>query len=293
MVPRKFEYFAPRSDRDAPALLKKYGSDAKVLSGGMSLLPVMKLRLGSPAYIVDINRIPGMEYIKSQAGNVLIGARTRHHAIESSKLIKDKAFLLSECAATIGDPQIRNMGTMGGSLSHCDPSGDWGAAVIALRGSLRIKGPSKERTMKIDDFLVDTFTSALRPTELLIEISIPIPPPGSGGAYVKLERRTGDFATVAVGAQVGIDRSGACTYAGIGLTALGSKNLRAAKAEAALLGKPLTARVIEEAAMAASEDAQPSSDPLRGSADYKREMAKVYTRRGLQLAVSRAKGGVR
>ncbi|MGD0638650.1 MAG: xanthine dehydrogenase family protein subunit M [Nitrososphaerales archaeon] len=293
MVPRKFEYFAPKSVRDATALLKKYGSDAKILSGGMSLLPVMKLRLGSPAYIVDINRIPGMEYIKSQAGNLLIGARTRHHAIESSRLIKDKAFLLAECAASLGDPQVRNMGTMGGSLSHCDPSGDWGAAVLALRGSVRIRGPSKERRMKIDDFLVDTFTSALGPTELLTEISIPIPPPGSGGAYVKLERRTGDFATVAVGAQVTIDRSGACIYAGIGLTALGNKNLRATKAEAALVGKPLTARVMEEAAMAASEDSQPSSDPLRGSADYKREMAKVYTRRGLQLALGRAKGGAR
>ncbi len=293
MVPRKFEYFAPKSVRDATALLKKYSPDAKVLSGGMSLLPVMKLRLGSPEYIVDINRIPGMEYIKLQSGNILIGARTRHHAIESSKLLKDRALLLSECATTIGDPQVRNMGTIGGSLSHCDPSGDWGAAVLAMRGSVRVKGPSKERTMKIDDFLVDTFTSALGPTELLTEISIPVPPPGSGGAYVKLERRTGDFATAAVGVQVGIDRSGTCTYAGIGLTALGSKNLRAGKAETALIGRPLTARVIEEAAMAASEDAQPTSDPLRGSADYKREMAKVYTRRGLLLALSRAKRGAR
>jgi carbon-monoxide dehydrogenase medium subunit len=293
MVPRKFEYFAPTSVGDATALLKKYGSDAKVLAGGMSLLPVMKLRLGSPAYIVDINRIPGMDYVKQTGGNILIGALTRHHQIQTSKLIKEKAFILTECAGLIGDAQVRNMGTMGGSLSHCDPSGDWGAAVIALRGSVKIRGPSKERTMKIDDFLVDTFTSALTPKELLTEISIPVPPPKSGGAYLKLERKTGDFATVAVGAQLTIDGSGTCTYAGIGLTALGSKNLRAAKAEEVLLGKALTQRVIEEAATAASEDAQPMADPLRGSAEYKREMAKVYTQRGLQLAMSRAKGGKR
>jgi carbon-monoxide dehydrogenase medium subunit len=291
MVPRKFEYFAPTTVKAATALLKKYGPDAKILAGGMSLLPVMKLRLGSPAYIVDINRIPGMEYVKQSGSNILIGALTRHHDIQSSKLIKEKMFILSECAGLIGDAQVRNMGTMGGSLSHCDPSGDWGAAVLALRGVVKLRGPTKDRTMKIDDFLVDTFTSALKPNELLTEISIPIPVAGSGGAYVKLERKTGDFATVAVGVQLTLDARGTCTYAGIGLTALGNKNLRAAKAEAALVGKPPTARVIEEAAEAAGEEAQPTNDPLRGSADYKKEMAKVYAQRGLQLAISRAKGG--
>ncbi|MGA2199681.1 MAG: FAD binding domain-containing protein, partial [Nitrososphaerales archaeon] len=205
MVPRKFEYFAPTSIGEATTLLKKYGSEAKVLSGGMSLIPVMKLRLGSPAYIVDINRIPGMEYIRQSGGNILIGARASHYDIQNSKLIREKALLLSECAGLIGDPQIRNLGTVGGSLSHCDPSGDWGAAVLAMRGTLKIRGPSKERTMKIDDFLVDTFTSALRPSGILTEISIPVPPPRSGGAYVKLERRTGDFATVALGVQVSMD----------------------------------------------------------------------------------------
>ncbi len=293
MVPRKFEYFAPTSIGEATTLLKKYGSDAKVLSGGMSLIPVMKLRLGSPAYIVDINRIPGMGYIKQSGGNLLIGARASHHDIQNSKLVREKAFLLSECAGLIGDAQIRNMGTVGGSLSHCDPSGDWGAAVLAMRGILKIRGPSKERSMMIDDFLVDTFTSALKPNEILTEISIPVPAPRSGGAYVELERRTGDFATVALGVQVSMDGGGVCTYAGIGLTALGSKNLRAAKAEATLLGRAITPRVVEEAAEAASEDSQPTNDPLRGSAEYKREMAKVYTRRGLQLAISRTKGGKR
>jgi carbon-monoxide dehydrogenase medium subunit len=293
MVPRKFEYFAPTSVGDATALLKKYGSDAKVLAGGMSLLPVMKLRLGSPSYIVDINRVRGLSYIKQSGNTIAIGALARHHDIHTSKLIRDKAFILSECAGLIGDPQVRNRGTLAGSLSHCDPSGDWGAAVLAVRGVVKISGPSRERTMKIDEFLVDTFTSALKPNELLTEVDVPIPAGRNGGAYVKLERKTGDFATVAVGVQISVDGSGSCTYAGIGLTALGPKNMRATKAEAALMGKPLTQRVVEEAAEAASEDSQPSADPLRGSADYKREMAKVYTRRGLELAIKRAKGGKR
>jgi aerobic carbon-monoxide dehydrogenase medium subunit len=289
MVPRKFEYFAPTSVKEATSLLKKYGSDAKVLAGGMSLIPVMKLRLGSPAYIVDLNKIPGLEYIKQAGRNLVIGSMTRHHALETSKLVRDKIPLLSETASWIGDPQVRNMGTVGGSLSHSDPSGDWGATVIALRGAVRTRGPSKERTLAIDDFLVDTFASALKEDEILTEVSLPIPGPKSGGAYVKLERRSGDFATAAVAVQLSIDAKGVCTYAGIGLTALGSKNLRASKAEEALLDKPLAPVAIEEASQAASDDSQPTPDPLRGSAEYKREMATVLTKRGLELAVQRAK----
>ena len=289
MVPRKFEYFAPKSLKDATSLLKKYRSDAKVLAGGMSLIPVMKLRLGSPSYIVDLNRIPGLAYIKQAGKNLTIGALTRHHALETSKLVREKVPLLSETASWIGDPQVRNMGTIGGSLSHCDPSGDWGAAVLALRGAVTVRGPAKARRIAIDDFLVDTFTSALREDEVLTEVSVPIPATRSGSAYVKLERRSGDFATAAVAVQISLDSGGVCTYAGIGLTALGNKNLRAANAEAAILGRPLTAKVIQEAAEAAGTDANPTSDPLRGSAEYKKEMAVVYTKRGLDLAVQRAK----
>jgi aerobic carbon-monoxide dehydrogenase medium subunit len=291
MVPRKFEYFAPKTLSQATTLLKKYGSDAKLLAGGMSLIPVMKLRLGSPPYIVDLNRIPGLDYVKPASGKLTIGAMTRHHTIETSKVIREKVPMLAETAGWIGDPQVRNMGTIGGSLSHCDPSGDWGAAMIALRASMKLNGPTKVRTLKIDDFLVDTFTSALKPNEILTEISFPIPPPRSGGAYVKLERRSGDFATVAVAVQISIDQKGLCTYAGIGLTALGSKNLRATKAEEALVGKTLNSSSIQEAANAAMEDAQPTADPLRGSAEYKKEMAEVFTRRGLELSLKRAKGG--
>jgi aerobic carbon-monoxide dehydrogenase medium subunit len=291
MIPRSFQYFAPTSVREATALLKKYSPDAKVLAGGMSLIPVMKLRLASPTYLVDINRVKGLEYIKEARGKLRLGALTRHHSIERSSLIKRKAPLLAETASWIGDPQVRNLGTIGGSLSHSDPSGDWGAAILALRGELRLKGPGRERTLKIDDFLVDTFTSALKPYELLMEVAVPVPAPRSGAAYMKLERRAGDFATVGVAVQVSLDAKGTCSYAGIGLTALGPKNLRAVKAEKALVGRPLTGQVIEEAAQAASEDSDPTSDPLRGSAEYKKEMAKVFTRRGLNLALSRTKGG--
>lgn len=291
MIPRKFEYYSPTSMKEATGLLKKFGSDAKILAGGVSLIPVMKLRLGSPPKIIDINRVPGLQYIKASGGQLNIGALTRHAEIQNSRLVRDKAFLLSETASWIGDPQVRNMGTIGGSLSHSDPSGDWGAAILAMRGEVTVQGPAKQRKLRIDDFLVDTFTSALKESEILTEVSVPIPPPRSGGAYMKLERNLGDFATVAVAVQVSLDAKGVCTSAGIGLTALGPKNLRAEKAEKALVGKPLNKGTIGEAAEAAAEDAQPTADPLRGSAEYKRDVAKVYTRRGLEVALSRAKGG--
>jgi carbon-monoxide dehydrogenase medium subunit len=290
MIPRKFEYFAPSTVNEAIALLKKYDPDAKVLAGGMSLIPVMKLRLGSPAYVVDINRIPGLDQIKVSGNRLLIGPLTRHHSFESSDVVRSKVPLLAETAAWIGDPQVRNMGTVGGSLAHSDPSGDWGATMLALRADVTVQGPTQQRTIPIDDFLVDTFTSALQPDELLTEIAINLPPSGSGGAYMKLERKSGDFATVGIAAQISIDQNGVCTYAGIGMTAVGNKNLRARKAEETLLGKSLTPEVLQEAAQAAAEDSSPSDDPLRGSAEYKKEMVGVFTRRGLSMALTRAKG---
>jgi aerobic carbon-monoxide dehydrogenase medium subunit len=291
MIPRKFEYYAPTSLKEASALLKKFGPDAKVLAGGVSLIPVMKLRLGSPAKIVDINRVPGLQYVKVTGSRLNIGALTRHAEVQNSKVVKEKAFLLSETASLIGDPQIRNMGTVGGSLSHSDPSGDWGATMLALRAEVTIQGPTKQRKLKIDDFLVDTFTSALEPDEILIEVSVPIPPARSGGAYMKLERNLGDFATVGIAIQLTIGAKDVCTSIGIGLTAVGPKNLRAVKAEKVLLGQPLTPKKMLEAAEAAGEDAQPSADPLRGSEEYKKEITRVYTRRGLARALARAKGG--
>ena len=291
MTSGQFEYFAPKSVGQCTALLKRYGSRAKVLAGGMSLVPLMRLRLATPPYLIDINRVAGLSYIRETKGWLHVGSLTRHHALETSRLVKQRVPLLSETASWIGDPQVRNRGTIGGALAHSDPSGDWGATILALRGEMKVRGPGKERTIPADRFFVDTFESALKGNELLLDVAIPLPHSRSGGSYMKLERKSGDFATVGVASQVSLDDKGACNYAGIGLTAVGMTNLRAKKAEAALLGTEPSERVIEEAAVAASEDASPTADPLRGSVEYKREMTKVFTRRGLALAVKRAKGG--
>jgi carbon-monoxide dehydrogenase medium subunit len=294
MLPRSFQYFAPTSVEEAAALLKEHQGDAKILAGGMSLIPLIKLRLASPGHIVDLNRVKGLEYInESDDGrSLLIGSLTRHHALESSPLVRKRAPLLSETAASIGDPQVRNLGTIGGALAHSDPSGDWGASILAMRGTVKVLGPSGERTISIDDFLVDTFTTALREDELITQVEVPLPlEGGSGGAYLRLERRAGDFATVGVAAQLtfeGEADGNHCTYAGIGLTAVGAKNLRASEAEKRLVGRKLTKEVIAEASAAAAKECAPTDDPLRGSAKYKREMAGLFTRRALELAAARA-----
>ena len=296
MLPRSFQYFAPTTVEDASRLLIEHEGDAKVLAGGMSLIPLMKLRLASPGFVVDINRVRGLDYIKESDGgkSLLIGPLVTHHALESSSLVRKVAPIISETAGLIGDRQVRNLGTIGGALAHSDPSGDWGAAIIALRGEVRTFGPAGERTISIDDFLVDTFTSALKEGELITQVSVPIPPAaGSGGAYLKLERKAGDFATVGVAAQLTLEKRGdasGCVSAGIGLTAVGSKNLRASNAERWLVGKRLTKDVVAEASAAAAKECSPSDDPLRGSAKYKRDMVNVFTRRAIELAMWRALG---
>jgi aerobic carbon-monoxide dehydrogenase medium subunit len=295
MLPRSFQYFAPTALEEVTGLLKEHEGDVKILAGGMSLIPLMKMRLASPGYVVDINRVKGLEYIEeSKDGRaLLIGSLVRHHALESSDLAKKVVPLLSEVAGSIGDPQVRNLGTIGGSLAHSDPSGDWGAAMLALRGEVAVLGPSGERTISIDDFLVDTFTTALREDELITRVSVPIPPEeGSGAAYLKLERKAGDFATAGVAVQLTLEEGKGgdhCVHAGIGLAALGPKNLRASNAEARIVGSRLTREAISEAASAAAAECAPTDDPLRGSAKYKREMAGLFTRRALELAATRAR----
>jgi carbon-monoxide dehydrogenase medium subunit len=291
MIPRPFVYFCPSTESEALALLKDYKGEAKILAGGMSLIPLMKLRLVSPNYIIDINRIENLSYIKQEGDKIKIGALTRYHDIEKSDFLKRIFPILCETASWIGDPQVRNMGTIGGSLSHADPSGDMGSCIIALRGELVIKSENKERTISIDNFFLDTFTTALQPDEMLKEIIINVPKERSGGAYLKLERRAGDFAIAAVAAQISLDPKGICTYAGIGLTAVGPTNLRAKKAEEFLLGKELNDKVIEEAAEIAASESKPMDDPLRGSAEYKRAMVKVLTKRALKVALNRTRGG--
>jgi carbon-monoxide dehydrogenase medium subunit len=289
MYPASFEYLAPYSLDEAADILDKHAGEARVLAGGHSLIPLMKLRLLRPAYVVDLGKLKELRYIKPDGDNIRVGALTTYYELETSPVIKENLFLLSEGASVVGDPQVRNWGTLGGSLSHCDPAGDMGACCLALRARMITKSVAGERTIDADQWFVDTFQSALKPNEILREIVFSKPKPNSGGAYLKLERKAGDYATAAVAVQLSIDSSGRCTYAGIGLTAVASTSMRASKAESVLLGKVVDENVIEEAAQAASEECKPTDDPLRGSAEYKRAMVKVFTRRALKQALQRAK----
>jgi aerobic carbon-monoxide dehydrogenase medium subunit len=287
VIPRSFEYFDPSSVEETLELLHKHGSDAKVLAGGQSLIPIMKLRLASPSYIVDLNRIPGLDYILEDRGKMLIGALVRHRQIVNSELIKKKIPIMTETAELIGDSQVRNLGTLVGSLVHCDPGGDWGSTMIALRATIKVAGQNGARVIKIDDFFEGTFQSAIGSDELVTEVEVPIPKEREGGAYMKFERKAGDFASVGVACQLSFDRSGICTYAGIGLTAAAPTNIRAKKAEDALLGKKISGDDSSRAAKEASEIATPVSDPIRGSAEYKKAMVELFTRRAIDIAATR------
>jgi carbon-monoxide dehydrogenase medium subunit len=290
MIPRSFEYFSPRTLEEAIALLQKLGPEAKLLSGGQSLIPMMKLRLLSPEYIVDINRIPGLDYITENNGHLRIGCLTREHELESSDVVKTKFPILSDTAKVIADPLVRSQATVCGNLAHGDPANDHPATMLALGASVVATGPKGQRVIAIQDFFPGLFTTALEPEEILTEIKIPFPPPRSGGAYLKLERKVGDYATAGVAVQITLDDAGACTRAGIGLTNVGMTPIKATQAEASLVGKKLDDAAIQQAAQLAASESQPMDD-IRGSADYKRDLVRVLTTRALNTALDRAKGG--
>ncbi|MDR7523260.1 MAG: FAD binding domain-containing protein [Armatimonadota bacterium] len=290
MIPDRFDYFAPRTVAEAVGLLQLYGTEAKPLAGGHSLIPLMKLRLAAPRYLIDLNRIPDLAYIREVDGTLRIGALTRHADLEASDLIRAHYPLLADTARVIADPLVRNMGTIGGSLAHADPAGDWGAAMLASRATVVLAGPRGTRTMGIDDFLVGTFATALEPDELLTEIRVMRPPARSGGAYLKLERKVGDFAIAAVGVSLLLDARGRCDQVGIGLCNVGATSLRARRAEQVLRGQPPDEAAIAQAAQAAAEESDPASD-LRGPAEYKRDVVRVLTARALRRALERATGG--
>ncbi len=290
MIPARFEYFAPSTVQEAAGLLGRYGGEAKVLAGGHSLIPLMKLRLASPRYLVDLNRISALAYINEAAGVLRIGALTRHSDLETSALIRSRYPLLADTARVIADPLVRNMGTIGGSLAHADPAGDWGAAMLAAKAQVVVTGPRGERTVPIDEFFVDTFTTVLEPDEILTEIRLAQPPARSGGAYLKLERKVGDFAIAAVGTHLVLDGKGLTEDVGIGLCNVGPTSLRARRAEEALRGQKAEEAVIARVAQLAAKESDPASD-LRGPAEYKRDVVRVLTARALRLAVQRAKGG--
>ncbi|HEY4574975.1 MAG TPA: xanthine dehydrogenase family protein subunit M [Thermoanaerobaculia bacterium] len=288
MIPASFDYHAPQTLDEALAFLRDHPDEAKVLSGGMSLLPLLKLRLGSAGHLVDIGRIPGLEYIKEEGGVLLIGGRTRESALEHSELIQTKYPLLAETAAVIADPIVRNLATVGGNLAHGDPANDHPATMLALRAEVVATGPTAKRTIPIDQFFLGLFSTALGADEILTEIRIPIPPARSGGSYVKLERKVGDFATAAAAVQLTLGAGGEVASAGIGLTNADPVPLRATAAEQYLTGKQPSDDVIAEAARLAGAAATPGAD-RRGTVEYKQNMARVLTGRAIQRAVQWAK----
>jgi aerobic carbon-monoxide dehydrogenase medium subunit len=289
MIPRNFEYLAPHTLDEAISILQKSGPEAKILSGGQSLIPMMKLRLATPPYIIDINRIKNLDYISESSGFLRIGALARESDLEMAPIIISRYPILMDTTSVIADPLVRNQATACGNLAHGDPANDHPATMLALGASLVAAGPNGEREIHIDSFFTGLFTTALQPDEILKEIKIPIPPPSSGGAYLKLERKVGDYATAGVAVQITVNGSGICQRAGIGLTNVGFFPLKANNAQAFLRGKALDDSVIKQAAEIAAGDSQPIDD-IRGSADYKRDLVRVLTARALNRAFKRAKG---
>ena len=299
MIPPTFDYIAPQTLSEAVALLGQ-NEHAKILAGGQSLIPMMRFRLASPAVLVDINRIDGLSYISEENGWLKIGAMTRESTIDQSPIVHEKYPLLADTARVIADPLVRNMATVGGNLAHADPANDHPATMIAYGARVIATGPGGERVIPIEEFFVSLFESSLASNEILTEIRIPASQPRSGsprsgsprsgGAYLKLERKVGDFATVAVAVQVQLDAAGNIASAGIGLTNVGLTPIKAVAAENYLRGKAPSSDNIRHAAQLAADAAEPNPD-YRGSEDYKRSLVKTYTIRALRKAVERAKGG--
>ena len=289
MIPPSFEYLAPKTIPDAVALLQKHGDEAKILAGGHSLIPAMRLRLAEPGYLIDISGIGGLDYIQEESGQLRIGAMTCEAALEESEIVQSKYPLLLDTAKMIADPSVRNMATVGGNLAHGDPANDPPATMLALRASVVAKGPNGTREIKIDAFFPDFFTTALAEDEILTEIRIPSPPSASGGTYLKIERKVGDYAAAAVACQLNIDSSGSIENIGLGLTNVGSTPIRASSAEELLKGKKPDENMLAEAGRLAAADSEPMED-LRGSAEYKRALVNELTQRAIKLSLQRAEG---
>ena len=286
MYPARFEYHAPGSVEEALELLERYGDEGKVLAGGQSLIPLMKLRFASPRALVDINRIEGLDTISEDDGFLSIGALVRHSDCERSEALRGRYGVLGDAAPQISDPIVRNRGTVVGSLTHADPQGDWGSALLATGARLEVTSSAGTRTIPLDELFQGPFTTSLQPNEIATAVQVPDPGARAGGTYLKLERKVGDYATVGVAVHLSFD-NGTVGRAGIALTGVGPRNLRAETAEAALAGAELNDDTIKAAAELAAEAAQPRSDE-RGSADYKRSVVRVFTERGLRKAAETA-----
>jgi carbon-monoxide dehydrogenase medium subunit len=279
MYPTRFRYEAPHSIDEAIGLLHDGGDYVKVLAGGQSLVPMMKLRFASPEMLVDINNLPGLDHHRAEAdGSLHIGALCRHADLEWSDLLKGTQPTMAAAAPLIADPIVRNRGTLVGSLCHADPQGDWAAVMMALGGSVVAQGPGGKRSIPVRDFVTGPFENALRPDEIAVEAVVPAAQGVRGGGYLKLERRVGDFATCGVAVATETDASGSVIRAGIALCGVGGATINAAEAAAAVTGKPLTPQTIAEAADLAARVAQPKTDH-RGSAEYKRHMVHTFAAR--------------
>jgi aerobic carbon-monoxide dehydrogenase medium subunit len=287
MIPTSFDYVTAKNLDDALSLLAKHKDDAKLLAGGHSLLPAMKLRIAQPKILIDISRIKDLNYIREEGGQVRIGAMTTHFQIETSDLLRRVCPLLPETATNLGDMQVRNKGTMGGSIAHADPAADWPAAIIALSAEMVAVGPKGERVIKGDDFFVQLFTSALQPGEILREIRFTPPKGKFGQAYMKFRHPASGFAVVGVAVSLTAEGSkcGACS---VGITGLSGKAFRAGGVERALKGASLDGKTLSAAADHVADGVDANSD-LFASGEYRKHLAQVYARRALEAAASRAK----
>ncbi len=287
MIPNSFDYVAAKNLQEALALLGQH-KDAKLLAGGHSLIPAMKLRLSYPEMLIDISRIKELSYIQQDGGMVRIGATTTHYQIESSELLKRVCPLLPEAASNLGDVQVRNKGTIGGSLAHADPAADWPASVIALDSDIVLTSAKGDRTIKASEFFTELFTTALQPGEILREVRFAVPQGRVAQCYLKFRHPASGFAVVGVAVSLSLDNSGKCQSAGVGITGASPKPYRASAVEKVLKGATLDAKSLSAAASHATDGVNANSD-LFASSEYRRHLAEVYTRRALETAVSRAK----
>jgi len=287
MYPRTFQYHRAGSLKEAAGMLASLGEEARLLAGGQSLIPLMKMRFSNPAHLVDLNFISGTSFIKQEDGAIRFGAMTRHAEIEDSPVAASVP-ILHDCAAGIADVQVRNRGTIGGSVAEADPSGDWAACLLTLTTEVRCLGPRGERTVPLPEFTTDAYTTVLARDELVSEILVKIPPRGSGGCYLAFKRAAPVYPSAAVGVQLTV-LDGVCSDAAIALSAVGLTAIRAREAENALRGQPLTPKTIEAAAEAARAASDPQPD-MRGSAEYKRQLVVALTKRAIGIAERRARG---
>ena len=283
MIPAQFDYVAPTTLDEAISLLAERPDDTKILAGGHSLIPAMKLRLAQPQLLIDIGRIKDLSYIRAEDGQLRIGAMTTHYELESSARVRELCPLLSACAGSIGDVQVRNRGTIGGSLAHADPAADWPAAILALDAELVATSASGERTIKATDFFVDLFTTALQPNEILREIRVAQAVSHTGQAYLKLHHPASGFAVVGVAVTLTRGADGNCQAVGVGITGIAATAYRARDVEQALVGRALDAQAVASACAHAADGVDVNAD-LYASADYRRHLATVYTRRAIERA---------